>query len=66
MTQGYQIIIANCYIHNLNVTTSTNVLKHISERGKADDCSLEDEHAYEILDHDITAAILQAAEKCSI
>jgi hypothetical protein len=41
-------------------------VKKISERGKTDDWSLKDEHAYEILDRDITAAMLQAAEKCSI
>jgi hypothetical protein len=38
----------------------------ISERGKADYWSLEDEHAYETLDRDITTAMLRAAEKCSI
>jgi hypothetical protein len=41
-------------------------VKKISERGKTDDWSLEDEHAYEILDHEITTAMLRAAEKCSI
>jgi hypothetical protein len=41
-------------------------VEKISERGKADDWSLEDEHAYETLDRDITAAMLRAAEKCSI
>jgi hypothetical protein len=41
-------------------------VKTISERGKADYWSLEDELAYGILDCDITAAMLRAAEKCSI
>jgi hypothetical protein len=41
-------------------------VKKISERGKADDWSHEDELAYEILDCDITAVMLRAAEKCSI
>jgi hypothetical protein len=46
-------------------------VKNISERGKADVWFHEDELAYEILDHDITAAMLRAAmlraaEKCSI
>jgi hypothetical protein len=27
MTRGYQIVIAKCYIKNLNVTPSTNMLK---------------------------------------
>jgi hypothetical protein len=39
-------------------------VKKISERGKADDWSNEDECCYEILDRDITAAMLRAAEKC--
>jgi hypothetical protein len=43
-----------------------NRVKNISERGKADDWSHGDELAYEILDRDITAAMLRAAEKCSI
>jgi hypothetical protein len=42
------------------------VVKKISESGKADDWSLEDEHAYETLEREITAAMLQASEKCSI
>jgi hypothetical protein len=41
-------------------------VKKISERGNADDWSHEDELAYEIIDRDITAAMLRAAEKCSI
>jgi hypothetical protein len=41
-------------------------VKNISERGKADDWLHEDELAYEILDRDITAEMLRAAEKCSI
>jgi hypothetical protein len=41
-------------------------VKKISERRKADYWSLEDEHAYKTLDRDITAAMLWAAEKCSI
>jgi hypothetical protein len=41
-------------------------VKKISDRGKADGWSHEDELAYEILDPDITSAILRAAEKCSI
>jgi hypothetical protein len=40
--------------------------KKISERGKADYWYYEDELAYEILDRDITAVMLRAAEKCSI
>jgi hypothetical protein len=38
----------------------------ISERGKAGDWSNEDECCYEILDRDIIAAMLRAAEKCTI
>jgi hypothetical protein len=41
-------------------------VKNISERGKADDWSHEDVLAYEILDCDITASMLRAAEKCFI
>jgi hypothetical protein len=41
-------------------------VKNISERGKADDWSHEDEIAYETLDRDTTAAMLRAAEKFSI
>jgi hypothetical protein len=41
-------------------------VQKISERGKADDWSNEDEGCHEILDRDITAAMLRAAEKCTI
>jgi hypothetical protein len=41
-------------------------VQKISERGKANDWSNEDERCYEILDRDITAAMLRAAEKCTI
>jgi hypothetical protein len=41
-------------------------VKKISERGKADDWSNEDERSYETLDRDITAAMLMAAENCTI
>jgi hypothetical protein len=41
-------------------------VKNIFERGKADDWSHEDELAYDIIDREITAAMLRAAEKCSI
>jgi predicted transcriptional regulator len=41
-------------------------VKKISERGQAYYWYLEDEHAYETLDRDITAVMLRAAEKCSI
>jgi hypothetical protein len=41
-------------------------VKNISERGKADDWSNEDELSYETLDRDITAAILRAAENFTI
>jgi hypothetical protein len=41
-------------------------VQNISERGKADDWSNEDGRCYEILDRDITAAILRAADKCTI
>jgi hypothetical protein len=41
-------------------------VQKISERGKADDWSNEDERCYEVLDRDITAAMLRAAEKCTI
>jgi hypothetical protein len=40
--------------------------QNISKRGKADYWSNEDERCYEVLDHDITAAMLRAAEKCTI
>jgi hypothetical protein len=66
MTRRYQIVIANCCIHNFNVTTSINVLKAISEKGKAYDWYLKDEYAYETLDRDITAVMLRAVEMCSI
>jgi hypothetical protein len=36
-------------------------VQKISERGKADDWSNEDERRYEVLDRDITAAMLRAA-----
>jgi hypothetical protein len=41
-------------------------VQNISERGKADDWLNEDKRCYEILDRDITAAMLKAAEKCNI
>jgi hypothetical protein len=41
-------------------------VKKISERGKADDWLNEDELSYERLDRDITAAMLRAAENCTI
>jgi hypothetical protein len=41
-------------------------VKEISERGKADDWSNEDERSYETLDRDITAEMLRAAENCTI
>jgi hypothetical protein len=41
-------------------------VQNISERGKADDWSNEDERCYEILYHHITAAMLRAVEKCTI
>jgi hypothetical protein len=41
-------------------------VQKISERGKADDWSNEDERCYKILDRDITAAMLRAAENCTI
>jgi hypothetical protein len=41
-------------------------VKKISERGKADDWSNEDERSYETLDHDITAAMLRADDNCNI
>jgi hypothetical protein len=41
-------------------------VQKISERGKADDWSNEDEQCYEILDRDITATMLRAVEKCTI
>jgi hypothetical protein len=41
-------------------------VRKISERGKADDWSNEDERRYEVLDRDITAAMLWAAENCTI
>jgi hypothetical protein len=41
-------------------------VQKISEKGKADDWSNEDEVCYEVLDRDITAAMLREAEKCTI
>jgi hypothetical protein len=41
-------------------------VQNISERGKANDWSNEDERRYKVLDRDITAAMLRAAEKCTI
>jgi hypothetical protein len=41
-------------------------VQKISERGKAEDWSNEDERCYEILDREITAAMLRAVEKCTI
>jgi hypothetical protein len=41
-------------------------VQNISERGKADDWSNEDERCYKVLDRDITAAMLRAAENCTI
>jgi hypothetical protein len=43
-----------------------NRRQHISEQGKANDWSNEDKRCYEVLDRDITAAMLRAAEKCTI
>jgi hypothetical protein len=41
-------------------------VQKISERGKANYCLNEDERCYEVLDRDITATMLRAAEKCTI
>jgi HEPN domain-containing protein len=41
-------------------------VRKISQRGKDDDWSNEDERCYKVLDRDITAAMLRSAEKCSI
>jgi hypothetical protein len=41
-------------------------VQKISERGKADDWSNEDERCYEVLDRDITAAMPRAADNCTI
>jgi hypothetical protein len=41
-------------------------VQNISERGKADDWLNEDERCYEVLDRGTTAAMLRAAEKCTI
>jgi hypothetical protein len=41
-------------------------VQKISERGKANDWSNEDERRYKVLDRDITAAMLRAAENCTI
>jgi hypothetical protein len=41
-------------------------VQKISERGKADEWSNEDERCYEILDRYITAAMMREAEKCTI
>jgi hypothetical protein len=41
-------------------------VQKISERGKADDWSNEDERCYEILNRDIAAAMLRAADNCTI
>jgi hypothetical protein len=41
-------------------------VQKISKRGKADDWSNEDKRCYEIIDRDITASMLRAAEKCTI
>jgi hypothetical protein len=41
-------------------------VQKISERGKADDWSNEDERCYQILDHNVTAAMMRAAENCTI
>jgi hypothetical protein len=41
-------------------------VRKISKRGKADDWSNEDERCYEVLDRDITAAMLRAADNCTI
>jgi hypothetical protein len=49
----------------LNAITYERVQK-ISKRGKADDWSNKDERRYEFLDRDITAAMLRAAENCTI
>jgi hypothetical protein len=41
-------------------------VQKISERGKADDWSNEDERRYEVLDSDITAAMPRVADNCTI
>jgi hypothetical protein len=50
-----------CGCHNIY-----DRFRRISERGKADDWSNEDERSYDTLNHDITAAMLRAAENCTI
>jgi hypothetical protein len=41
-------------------------VQKISERGKVDDWSNEDERCYEILDRDSTAAMMRSADNCTI
>jgi hypothetical protein len=41
-------------------------VRKISERGKADDWSNEDRQRHEVLNRDITAAMLRAAKNCTI
>jgi hypothetical protein len=41
-------------------------VRKISEHGKADDWSNEDERRYKVLDRDITDAMLRATENCTI
>jgi hypothetical protein len=43
-----------------------DIVHKISERGKADDWLNEDERCYEILERDITAAMLRVAYICTI
>jgi hypothetical protein len=64
MTHGYQTATANCSTSSVNVITYRVQKK--SERGKADDWLNEDERCYEILNRDITAAMLRPADKCTI
>jgi hypothetical protein len=50
---------AKYFISNSNVTPYTNV-KEIPVQGNNDEWSLQDEAAYELLDKDITEAMLHA------
>jgi hypothetical protein len=56
-----KLLYTQCGRHNIY-----DRVQKISKRGKADDRSNEDERCYEILDRDITAAMMRSAENCTI
>jgi hypothetical protein len=66
MTPGYPTAIKKLLHKQFECHNIYERVRKISERGKADYWSNEDERCYEVLDRDITAAMLRSADNCTI